>query len=819
MFGVRVTVPRTVLVIIAGLAWVMATLGRLHPAAVAAVPIVLMLVVFITIYHVALTHWMSTWWTWLRHRRSVAAEPPPPARNVFINGVPIGVVAENEQLITLVELHNDPLAPSVVTDTEERTPNVLDIGELAGLVGQVLDVGVNTADIISDGFRATGGFADLYQQITGPTVAPAERSSWIVVRTDLHDNLAAIDRRGGDAEAADRVAAATCLRIADTLASSGLDARPASAEAIDAVNALLHVDAPIADHWSHLEGRSGFTGVYYADPAHIGDDAAQWWTWPLSQSVTTLVRLTPGANGATNIAALVRYRTDARPPAPPVSRLGPLYGVQTAMWQQFRVGYLPVTAPLPSAALGPAAPVLPFGPAGPLIGSIGDPRDHTSVHLSLSGPITVLCQSAVLLRQAALRASVTGRPLLVITDERDKWQPIVSLAVSGVILDDYPAGWAADDDDGLDDDDAAIAAQRGSGALGLAGLDQDTVLVIDTDEDWPEHLPQVTVLTDDEACDADIELVDTDDQFGFTLKIRTGLSARVRSVPAHEERRILGVSPQPTTVRGPVRQADRPKVPVRPRPPATRPRPAPVRSPRQPNGQDTTEASQPPTADRTTRTRLDLADDLAGHPGTATERSVDPVLPAPPATAASAEPPPAAQPGDPITSPPPVREPGPTPPSPPPQPIRPPAAAPWTRPPPRDATGVGRPPDTPRIPPPGPLPPRRTRNAQPAPGTQPHNDQPTPPESAPTSPPAGQQRDWAAAFGRSPRQPSQPYPPDGASSPLPERNGDSNGRHRTPDDTDETNREQRGGKNPPTAGPPPGGAAPPPSAADRREET
>lgn len=799
MLGVRVTVTRTVLTILAGMAWVMATAGRLHPAAVAAVPIVLMLIVFITIYHVALTHWMSTWWAWLRHRRSVAAEPPPPARNVFINGVPIGVVAENEQLITLVELHGDPLSPSVVTDTEERTANVLDIGEIAGLVGRVLDVGVNTADIISDGFRAAGGFADLYQQITGPTVAPAERRSWIVVRTDLHDNLAAIDRRGGDAEAALRVAAVTCLRIADTLASSGLDARPASAEAIDAVNALLHVDAPIADHWSHLEGRSGFTGVYYADPAHIGDDAAQWWTWPLSQSVTTLVRLTPGANGTTNIAALVRYRTDARPPAPPVSRLGPLYGVQKAMWQQFRIGYLPVTAPLPAAALGPAAPMLPFGPAGPLIGSIGDPRDHTSVHLSLSGPITVLCQSSVLLRQAALRASVTGRPLLIITDERDKWQPIVSLAVSGDILDDYPVGWTADDEDDLSDDDTTIALQHGSGAQGLAGLDPDTVLVIDTDKDWPDHLPQVTVLTDDEACDADIELVDTDDQFGFTLKIRTGLSARVRSVPAHEERRILGVSPQPTTARGPVRQADRPKAPIRPRPPATRPRPTPARPAQQPSGRDAPRGTKPQTADHTTRTRIDLADDLARQPGTAPDPGIEPVLPAPLGTAAPAEPAPAAHPSSPVT--PPVREPGPTPPSPPPQPIRPPAAAPWTEPPPRGAS-------TPRIPPPSPLPPRRTRNGQQEPETQPpHDNQATPAESAPpTSPPAGQQRDWAQAFGRSPQRRPQPSAPDGASSPLPESNGDSNGRHRAPDGTDETSRG-------------PGGAAPPPRSAERREES
>lgn len=131
MFGVRVTVTRTVLTILAGMAWGMATGGRLHPAAVAALPIVLVLIVFVTIYHVALTHWISTWWEWLRHRRTFAAEPPPPARNVLINGVPIGVVAENEQLITLVELHGDPLAPSVVTDTEERTANVLDIGQLA----------------------------------------------------------------------------------------------------------------------------------------------------------------------------------------------------------------------------------------------------------------------------------------------------------------------------------------------------------------------------------------------------------------------------------------------------------------------------------------------------------------------------------------------------------------------------------------------------------------------------------------------------------------------------------------------------------------
>ncbi|UQX13423.1 type VII secretion protein EccE [Candidatus Mycobacterium methanotrophicum] len=568
MVGMRVTLARTVVITLTLMAWVVATRGRLHPAAVAAVPVVVLLVAFVTIYHVALTHWVATWWSWLRQRRSLTLAAAPRAHDVLLGDVPVGVLTENEQLITLIELHGDPLAPSVVSETEERTINVLSIAGLSAIIAGVLDVDVSSADFLCNGFRAAGGFAAHYQQMTGPTVGPADRHGWIIVRVGLHDNLAAIDRRGGDAAAADQLAAATCLRIADTLASSGLDARPACAQDIDDLNTLLSADIPTVDHWAYLENRSGYTGVYYADPAHLGEDAPQWWTWALSRAVTTLVRLTPQSDGSTSVAALVRYRTDAPTAAPPVSRLGPLYGTQTAMWQQFRVGYLPVEAPLPAAPLG-ADTALPFGPAGPLIGSIGDPRDHTSVHLPLSGPITVLCQSPLLLRQVTLRATTTGRPVVVITDEPEKWKPIVALAVGGEILDDYPAGWVSTDDD--TDPDVDDATAPASPAPDFGAIDPATMLVIDTERDWPDHLPQLTVLTNDEACDADIELVDTDDQFGFTLKIRTGLSARIPSVPAHEERRILGVNPPPSPARSITRRAERPTSPPRrptPGPPA-----------------------------------------------------------------------------------------------------------------------------------------------------------------------------------------------------------------------------------------------------------
>lgn len=537
MLRVRVSVPRSVLIVLAAMVWASTTAGRLHPTLVAGVPVVVAIVAFTTIYHVAMTHWVVTGWAWMRRRRAVTAAATVQAQDAFVAGVAIGVVSEHETLSVLIELHSDPLAPTVATDTEERTANVLDVADLAYAALRVLDVDVCSLDLISDGHRAAGGFADLYQQLTGPTIAPAERRSWIVARIGLSDNMSAIDRRGTDGEAPQRVAAATCLRVADALASAGIDARPATAATIDAVNARLHAEQPNSDHWSYLESENSFTGVYYADPGHIGDDASQWWTWPVSREVTTLIRITPGANGnRPRIAALVRYRTQARPPAPPVSRLGPLYGVQSSMWQQFRVGHLPCDTPPPSAALPAEGPVVPFGPAGPLIGAIGDPRDHTAVYLPLVSPITVLCQNAVLLRQVTLRACVTGRPIVVVTDEPDKWQLILPMAVTGTILTRYPAEWDNVDRDGDDDAEAL--------------LDPETILVIDTDKEWPENLPPLTILTDDGACDADIELTETEDEFGFNLKFRTGLQARVRAVPAHEERRLLTGGEQPAAQRG-----------------------------------------------------------------------------------------------------------------------------------------------------------------------------------------------------------------------------------------------------------------------------
>jgi type VII secretion protein EccE len=548
MLGVRISVWRTVLIALLAAAWVVAAWGRLHPAAVAAPPVVLVVIAFTTIYHVSLTRWVLRWWSWWRHRRDAAVLPSDGiARDVSV-GTDIGVISENETLVTMVALEPDPLAPSVVVENEERTINTVGISRLAEMLN-VTDVKLSSIDVITVGHRAAGRFGDLYQQMVGPVPAATDRRTWIVLRIGMADNLAAIARRGPQEDAGRRMAAAVCLRVADALASDGIDARPATAAEMTAANVKLHAEAPIADRWSYLEGLSGFSGVYYADPSHIRDDAAQWWTWPAARDVSTLVRLSR-TNAGAQIAALVRYRTTARHPAPPVSRLGPLYGVQQAMWRQFRVGFVPTLAPIPQAPLAEREAAIAFGPTGPMIGAIGGPRDKAAAHLPLVGAITVLCQTPLLLRQLALRATATGRPLIAVTDDPQQWAPIVANSALGQVVDAVPEE-----------------------------VPDDAILVIDGQ--CPLVLPEVTVLTNDSDRPADIELVDADEQYEFTLNTRMGLSARVRSVPTHEERRLLGVTVSPSAPRPARRQVAEPVfgngLPTKVPPPAPAPTPpAPV---------------------------------------------------------------------------------------------------------------------------------------------------------------------------------------------------------------------------------------------------
>jgi type VII secretion protein EccE len=507
MFGVHFSTWRTVLATVAVVAWVTASWGRLHPLLIAVLPIAVVIIAFGTVYHVALTRWIRLWLSW-RTGRNTAIQLPrgSSARDVFVDSAtPIGVLIENETLVTAIKLVPDPCAPTVVDGDEERTVNTVTLGRLAAML-RIDGLRLSSIDLISTGYRAAGPFADRYQQIIGPVPAAVRRDTWIVMRVNIEDNLAALTTAAATVRAVERAAAVACQRVADALASDDVDARPMSTKQIVSANATLHGPLLIADNWSHLASANSHACIYYADPTHIDSDVMHWWTWPQATDVSTLIRLVPSSSGP-RLGALVRYRAVMRPKTPPVSRLAPLYGLQRPMSVQFRIGSPPSAAPIPTAPLPDSDIAVPFGPTGQLIGFIGS----AAVHMPLAGAVTVLCGARLLLREVALRATVTGRPMIVVTDSPDLWSRIAECAVHSKVVESVPET-----------------------------VDENAILVIDGE--CPLVLPDVTVLTADDARAADIEFVDIEiqpQQYTFTLNTRLGLSARVRAIETREERRLL----------------------------------------------------------------------------------------------------------------------------------------------------------------------------------------------------------------------------------------------------------------------------------------
>ena len=172
VWGMRWTLWRSITVLVVSVGWVAATVGRLHPVWVAIPVVVLALLAFSTVYHVTLTRWVERRWSWWRRRRAATAPQWPAALDVPTGGVSIGVVSENETLTMMVELRPDPIAPSVVTDTEERTINTISIAMLTEMMN-VLDVELDSIDLLGDGFRAVGPGGPRADPDDGPDGHPA----------------------------------------------------------------------------------------------------------------------------------------------------------------------------------------------------------------------------------------------------------------------------------------------------------------------------------------------------------------------------------------------------------------------------------------------------------------------------------------------------------------------------------------------------------------------------------------------------------------------------------------------------------------------
>ncbi len=146
------------------------------------------------------------------------------------------------------------------------------------------------ADVVSAGYRvgktAPASLVALYEQVVGPYPAPANRRTWILLRADPERTRNSSQRRESGVGGLARYLVASATRIADQLASNGIDAR--CVRSFDDFDHATEISFE-RETWSAIKGRSTFTAAYSAPG---GPDL--WWSARADHTITR-VRIQPGA--------------------------------------------------------------------------------------------------------------------------------------------------------------------------------------------------------------------------------------------------------------------------------------------------------------------------------------------------------------------------------------------------------------------------------------------------------------------------------------------------------------------------------------------
>ncbi len=241
------------------------------------------------------TGWIAALFSWRRRRR---LPPPSPSRQASVCAVlpsdHVAVRWHGDHLTSLIELVPRPFTPTVIVDGHAHTDDVVN----TQLIQQLLQAHCPdlTADVVSAGYRvgrtAPGGLVGLYEQIIGPYPAPANRRTWIAFRADPARTQKAAQRRDVGAVGLARYLAASTIRVADQLASRGIDARPAQSFAeFDRATAISFE----RETWSSIHGRGTFTAAYSASG---GPDL--WWSARADHTITR-VRIKAGTPPAATV--------------------------------------------------------------------------------------------------------------------------------------------------------------------------------------------------------------------------------------------------------------------------------------------------------------------------------------------------------------------------------------------------------------------------------------------------------------------------------------------------------------------------------------
>jgi type VII secretion protein EccE len=326
--------------------------------------------------------------SWRRRHRAAPAAPSEPAVGATVlPGDHVAVRWQGDHLVSIIELVPRPFTPTVIVAGEAFTDDVVD----TKLVEQLIAAHCPDleADVVSAGQRvgrtAPASLVALYEQVVGPYPAPSNRRTWIVLRALPEATRKSALRREVGVAGLARYLVSSTTRIADQLASNGIDAR--CSRSFDDFDKATEISFE-RETWSSIKGRSTFTAAYTAPG---GPNV--WWSARADHTITQ-VRVRPGAAPTTTVL----LTTLANPSTP--RGFSCLFGGQRAAM----LGQSPVTD---------RHYELPIGSAGVLIGETADrypvymPFDDVDVSINL-GDARLFTQFVI--RSAAAGAIVTLGP-------------------------------------------------------------------------------------------------------------------------------------------------------------------------------------------------------------------------------------------------------------------------------------------------------------------------------------------------------------------------------------------------------------------------
>jgi type VII secretion protein EccE len=350
--------------------------------------VIIVLASVVTVRNRRLTGWIQAFTSWRRRRRTAPQAPSAPAVGATVMpGDHVAVRWHDDHLVALIELVPRPFTPTVIVNGEAHTDDVIDTRLVEQLVqAHCPDM---TADVVSAGYRlgktAPANLVGLYQQVIGPYPAPANRRTWIVLRAEPESARKSAHRRDIGIAGLARYLVASTTRIADQLASQGIDAR--CARSLDSFDQATEISFE-HETWSAIKGRSAFTAAYTAPG---GPDV--WWSARADHTITR-IRLVPGAAPqSTILLTTLSYPTTPR-------GFSCLFGGQRAAL----LGHAPVSD---------RHHHLPIGSAGVLVGETSErnpvymPFDDVDSSINL-GDAQQFTQFVV--RSAAAGAVVTLEP-------------------------------------------------------------------------------------------------------------------------------------------------------------------------------------------------------------------------------------------------------------------------------------------------------------------------------------------------------------------------------------------------------------------------